>query len=193
MISRPRTLKSIFPGNDRNASGKSRCSRVFALVAGAVIGTMTGAADTYTPGEPVRGNFESVAQVFLDKHCLECHDDVTTKGDLSLLELGPVDETNAAIWKSVWAQVALQEMPPKKKTQPEVVERLRFADWIVHELHGVMKDKGGFKALIDPHKGNFVDHGLLFGPLPEGIELAPASSPARIWRVTPQEHITQAE
>ncbi|MDA7922549.1 hypothetical protein N9B73_12420, partial [Verrucomicrobiales bacterium] len=125
------------------------------------------------------------------KHCLECHDDISTEGDLNLLDLGPVDETNAALWKSLWAQVALQEMPPKKQTQPEVIERLQFSDWIVSELEQVMKDKGGFQAHLDPNRGNFIDHDLLFGPLPEGITLEPTSSPTRIWRVTPQEHITR--
>ncbi len=170
----------------------SRLTLVLTVAAFAVLGTATRAADdTYTPGMPVRGNFKNFAQGFLDENCLECHDDDTTKGDLSLLDLGPVDETNAAIWKAVWAQVSLEEMPPKKKAQPEVIERLLFSDWIVGELQRVMKDKGGFQANLDPHKGNFISHDLLFGPLPEGIELAPTSSPARIWRVTPQEHITR--
>ena len=70
-------------------------------------------------------------------------------------------------------------------------ERLQFSDWIVGELTRVMRDKGGFRAHLDPNKGNFVDHDLLFGPLPDGIQLVPTSSPARIWRVTPQEHITR--
>ncbi len=166
-------------------------SLVLAVTAFAVHGTAARAADTYTPGEPIRGDFKSFAQGFLDKQCLECHDDLTTEGDLSLLDLGPVDETNAAIWKSVWAQVALQEMPPKDESQPDVIERLRFSDWIVAELQRVMKDKGGFYAHLDPKKGNFVDHDLLFGTLPDNIKLAPTSSPARIWRVTPQEHITR--
>ncbi len=147
--------------------------------------------DTYTPGEPVRGSFEHRAQGFLELHCFECHDDDLQKGNLSLLDLGPVDETNAAIWKSVWAQVTLQEMPPKKKSQPDMVERLRFSDWVVTELQREMKDKGGFQAHLDPQKGNFLDHDLLFGPLPDGIQLKPATSPARLWRVTPQEHITR--
>jgi len=157
----------------------------------AVAGPEVRCADTYTPGDPVDGNFEDFAVGFLDKHCYECHDEDSTKGDLNLFDLESVDETNAAVWKSVWAQVALEEMPPEKKTQPEVIERLRFADWIVDELTRVMADKGGFTAHLDPAKGNFIDHDLLFGPLPEGIELAPTASPARIWRVTPQEHITR--
>lgn len=149
------------------------------------------AADRYTPGEPVRGKFQDFAQPFLQKHCYDCHDAETKKGDLSLVNLGKVDETNASLWKSIWAQVTLQEMPPKQKSRVETVERLRFSDWIVGELQRVMKDKGGFNAHLDPKKGNFVAHHLLFGPLPAGIQLQPTASPARLWRVTPQEHITR--
>ena len=145
----------------------------------------------YVPGESVEEDFEGFAQLFLENHCFDCHDDTITEGDLSLIELGPVDESNASVWKSIWAQVSLQEMPPPKKVRPEVVERLRFSDWIVSELRRVMKDKGGFRAHLDPHKGNFLSHDLLFEPLPEGIQLMPTASPARLWRVTPQEHITR--
>ena len=165
-------------------------TRALGAAAFAALGTITRAADTYVPGETPRGDFKNFAQGFLENHCFDCHDE-TAKGELNLLELGPLDETNAAVWKSVWAQVTLQEMPPKKKAQPDVVERLRFSDWVVNALQKAMKDKGGFHAHLDPNKGNFVSHDLLFGPLPEGIRLVPASSPTRIWRVTPQEHITR--
>lgn len=161
------------------------------LAAVAILGPTCHAAETFTPGEPVRGSFEDHASEFLELNCIGCHDDATRKGGLSLEGLGPVDETNAALWKSVWAQVTLGEMPPKKKEQPEIVDRLRFSEWIVGGLRGAMKDKGGFHADRDPNKGNFVDHKLLFGELPDGIRLVPTSSPARIWRVTPQEHITR--
>ena len=149
------------------------------------------AADFYTPGKTVKGSFDSLAVEFLDAHCIECHDDVTAEADLNLLELGPVDETNAAVWKAVWAQVALRQMPPEDKLQPEVIERLRFSDWVVGQLEDAMEDKGGFYAHLDPNKGNYTDHELLFGEMPEEIKLTPTSSPARIWRVTPQEHITR--
>ena len=157
----------------------------------AVLGTAAQTTEIYTPGEPVRGDFKNFARVFLKSHCFDCHDNDTAKGDLSLEDLGSVDETSAAVWKSIWAQVTLQEMPPKKKSQPGIIDRLRFSDWIVSELQRVMKDKGGFHAHLDPNKGNYVAHNLLFGPLPKGIRLAPTCSPARIWRVTPQEHITR--
>jgi hypothetical protein len=147
--------------------------------------------ETYTPGQKSDKDFASFARPFLSSHCLECHGETAPQGDLSLHDLGPVDEVNSGTWTSIWAQVTLREMPPADMEQPEVVERLRFSDWIVGELTSVMRDKGGFRAHLDPNKGNFVDHDLLFGPLPDGIRIVPTSSPARIWRVTPQEHITR--
>lgn len=147
--------------------------------------------ETYVPGQKVEKDFAGFARPFLVGHCVDCHGETEPAGNLSLHDLGPVDEVNAATWKSVWAQVALKEMPPKDADQPGVVSRLQFSDWIVGELTRVLKDKGGFRAHLDPDKGNFVDHDLLFGPLPDGIQLVPTSSPARLWRVTPQEHITR--
>ena len=145
----------------------------------------------YTPGQKLDQEFEALAQPFLENHCLDCHSGSSPEGDLSLEELGPIDEANADTWKAVWAQVALEEMPPRDMDPPEVVDRLKFTDAIVSQLEHAMRDKGGFHEHLDPNKGNFVDHELLFGPLPEGIALKPTSSPARVWRVTPQEHITR--
>lgn len=147
--------------------------------------------ETYTPGQRIDQTFDGFARPFLASHCVDCHGETKPAGELSLHNLGPVDEVNAATWKSVWAQVTLKEMPPQDADQPDVVRRLQFSDWIVGELMRVMRDKGGFRAHLDPEKANFLDHDLLFGPLPVGIQLAPTCSPARLWRVTPQEHITR--
>lgn len=146
---------------------------------------------TYTPGQKIDKDFDSLARPFLETHCLDCHGEFSPEGNLSLHDLEAVDEINSGIWRRIWAQVSLKEMPPSDMSQPEVIERLQFTDWIVAELTRVMRDKGGFQAHLDPEKGNFVDHELLFGPLPDNIELAPTSTPARLWRVTPQEHITR--
>ena len=147
--------------------------------------------DTYTPGDPINQDFAGFAEPFLANHCLDCHGATDPEGNLSLQDLGPVDEVNAGTWKRVWSQVTLKEMPPAASKQPQVVQRLQFSDWIVGELTRVMRDKGGFRDHLDPNKGNFVDHDLLFGPLPDGIKLVPTSSPTRIWRVTAEEHITR--
>lgn len=136
-------------------------------------------------------DFGGFAQSFLANHCVDCHGDTDPEGNLSLHDLGPVDEVNAATWRSVWAQVSLKEMPPEDADPPDVAERLKFTDGVVSELTRALHDKGGFHDHLDPNKGNFVDHDLLFGPLPDGIQRIPTSSPARIWRVSPQEHITR--
>ncbi|QDU06562.1 hypothetical protein V6x_63160 [Gimesia chilikensis] len=147
--------------------------------------------ETYTPGQKVSKDYQSFAKTFLKTHCVDCHGATDPEGNLSLHDLGPVDEVNAATWRSVWAQVTLKEMPPRDMTQPEVIERLQFSDWIVGELTNAMKDKGGFHDHLDPNKANYVDHELLFGPLPKNIKLVPTASPARLWRLTPQEHMTR--
>ncbi len=149
------------------------------------------AAETYTPGQKIDGDYASFAKPFLTSHCVDCHGEEDPEAGLSLHDLGPVNELNSGTWKTIWGQVTLKQMPPKDSEQPEVVERLRFSAWIVGEMQRVMRDKGGFNAHQDPSRANWVDHALLFGPLPEGIKLVPTSSPARIWRVTREEHITR--
>ncbi|MHC4876631.1 MAG: DUF1588 domain-containing protein [Planctomycetota bacterium] len=148
-------------------------------------------AETYTPGQKIARDYDGFAKQFLSSHCADCHGEDDPEGGLSLVDLGPVDDLNSGTWKSIWAQVTLKEMPPADADQPQVVARLQFSDWIVGELQRVMRDKGGFSAHLDPDKANYLDHDLLFGPLPEGIRLVPTSSPARIWRVTREEHITR--
>ena len=185
------TLKNIVPL--RKILHRMRCFP-FALVilVGSFFAGFSAAAnaETYTPGQSVNKDL-GFAKAFLANNCLDCHGESDPEGDLSLHDLGKVDEVNAAIWKSVWAQVSLNEMPPEDADQPGITARLQFSDWIVGELSREMKDKGGFHAYKDPVKANFVDHDLLFGKLPDDVVLLPTSSPARIWRVTPQEHITR--
>ncbi|MEM0924896.1 MAG: DUF1592 domain-containing protein, partial [Planctomycetota bacterium] len=156
----------------------------------AVLGSLS-SAETYTPGQSIEREFRNYAKPFLVEHCIDCHGSEDPEGGLSLEGLGAVDEINANTWRSIWAQVALKEMPPEDSFQPEVVERLRFSDWVVGELQRVLKGKGGFHAHRDPNKGNFIDHELLFRELPAGVKLVPTASPARIWRVSPEEHITR--
>jgi hypothetical protein len=133
--------------------------------------------------------FQSMVKPFLTRHCIDCHGADTQEGDVAFHELTGVDADNAELWKRVWEQVALKEMPPEYEDQPAPMERVRLSNWITGELARAMKDKGGFQAHLHPSKGNHLDHDLLFGPLPEGLE--PPSTPARIWRVHPQEHLVR--
>ena len=134
--------------------------------------------------------FKTLAKPFLENHCLDCHGLDTQEGDVAFDELAGVDADNAELWKRIWEQIALGEMPPKDEdSQPEPLDRLRVANWITGELARAMKDKGGFAAHLHPAKGNHIDHDLLFGEIPAGLE--PPSTPARIWRIHPQEHLVR--
>ena len=153
--------------------------------------TSTTSAQSYTPGEAVKGSFEQFARPLIQEFCVDCHSNDAPEADLSFEELASVDAVNSETWKRIWTQVTLKEMPPADSDHPETVERLMLADWIAQQLDRVTAQQGGFTEPNDPQKGNYVDHDLLFGQLPNNIRLVPASSPARIWRVTPQEHITR--
>jgi len=135
-------------------------------------------------------DFKNKVKPFLDKYCMDCHDADTEKGDISLENLNAVTVDNAELWKQIWESVALEEMPPrKKKNQPELKTRLIISDMITAELARVLKPKGGFTSHLHPLKGNHLDHDLLFNTKHSG--LIPTSSPARIWRVHPQEHMVR--
>ncbi|CAN5695470.1 DUF1592 domain-containing protein [soil metagenome] len=65
---------------------------------------------------------------FFSAHCIDCHDAETKKGDLDLSALN-FDLNNLktfAMWVKVHDRVRDGEMPPKKKPQPEVVEKATF-------------------------------------------------------------------
>jgi len=64
------------------------------------------------------------AQPYLEKHCVECHDAETKKGNLDLTAL-KADFGNPETfsrWVKVYDRVQAGEMPPKKKAAPPAVE-----------------------------------------------------------------------
>ncbi len=149
------------------------------------------AQENYVPGHSTIKDYQAFTTDFLENYCFDCHGDGSKKGGFNMDDLGQLDETNAEQWKSIWAQVALKEMPPKDEEQPEIIERLKFNHGIVSNMETLMKHKGGFHDHQKAKRGNFVDHDLLFNELPKDIKLEPTASPRRIWRVTPSEHLTR--
>ena len=57
---------------------------------------------------------------FLDSHCYECHDDLTSEGDLNLLDqsFDLADSESRDLWVKVLDRVETGEMPPEKKSRP---------------------------------------------------------------------------
>ena len=78
------------------------------------------AADTFVDGlEP-----------FFEKHCYECHDDISEKGGLDLFALPAdlSDEATFAKWERIFDRVAHGEMPPQDKEPLTPGEKRIFAE-----------------------------------------------------------------
>lgn len=67
---------------------------------------------------------------FLDQHCLDCHDDSSTKGDLDLtaLDFDLTKPQNFHAWKTVFGRVDDGDMPPAKKARPDEASLKAFLD-----------------------------------------------------------------
>ncbi|PYM13173.1 MAG: hypothetical protein DME18_09600, partial [Verrucomicrobia bacterium] len=67
-------------------------------------------------------------RLFVEKHCVECHDEDAKKGglDLTALKFDPASSTNFSRWVLVHDRVSNGEMPPKKKARPEAADLEAF-------------------------------------------------------------------
>lgn len=67
--------------------------------------------------EDVRAKLEPL----LSENCYDCHDDITEKGELNLLDLefDPDTEHNFALWERVFDRIESGEMPPKEEPRPD--------------------------------------------------------------------------
>ncbi|MEM1441594.1 MAG: DUF1592 domain-containing protein [Verrucomicrobiota bacterium] len=87
--------------------------------------------------------FPEELDVFLDQHCYDCHDDLTSKGDLDLLSLD-FDLENPqlfATWERIFDRVIHGEMPPAKKERPSEEEMQSFRESLGSPLHFVDAQK----------------------------------------------------
>lgn len=76
-------------------------------------------------------------KAFIEKHCADCHDDVTREAglDLTALPFDPEDEANLSLWIKVHDRVEAGEMPPKRKaTRPDPAALDEFVKRVAVEL-----------------------------------------------------------
>lgn len=81
-------------------------------------------------------NQDPQAWTFFEKHCLECHDDLSAEGDLDLFELDTEIQGKNAVhsWTRIYDQVSSGEMPPEKKPRPDSEVRDQFLEWLAPRL-----------------------------------------------------------
>ena len=73
---------------------------------------------------------------FLDKFCIDCHDEDMNEGNLNL-DFKNIDWTSAESrkhWTAVYTMLERGKMPPKKKKQPSTAERLEMMKWVDQKL-----------------------------------------------------------
>jgi len=91
----------------------------------------------------VRGELPEKVHVFLEQHCYECHDDLTTEGGVNLLDLefDPADPHNLAIWAKVHDRAELGEMPPEGEPRPEKKKLADFTARTANVLEATWRER----------------------------------------------------
>ena len=79
-------------------------------------------------------SFEQEFIPLLEKHCYECHDSQSAKGDLDLEELVHVRPlvVNRKAWLNVLQQLRIRSMPPSQELA-SYADRLAMAAWLVEK------------------------------------------------------------
>jgi len=127
--------------------------------------------------------FENDVIPFLDRYCLECHDDLTAKGRLSLEQIDPqvAGGPDFEKWRIILERVNFHDMPPAKSDQPDSAEREVLLGWIRGKLLETQQPGFPIEAKLKlPAYGNYVDHAALFHKLTNGPVIP---GPPRIWRM----------
>lgn len=74
--------------------------------------------------------------VFFEKHCYECHDATTQKGDFRMDTLSTrIGFENTPQWLEIMERMNTGEMPPKKvKARPDAEESARVVEWLASRM-----------------------------------------------------------
>lgn len=135
------------------------------------------------PGAAKDLTFEKQVVPLLDRYCLDCHDEETAKGKLSLEQIDPkiAGGPDFEKWRIVLERVKFHDMPPAKADQPVAAERAALLDWIRGKLLETQQPGFPVEAKLKlPAFGNYVDHAALFDESASGPVIP---GPPRIWRL----------
>jgi mono/diheme cytochrome c family protein len=158
------------------------------LVAGLLLETTPAAAQrtALVPGKPAGAalaDFRTAVAPFVEGYCVKCHGAEKQKGKVALHTLRgePLQDSQIELWKAVLEQLENGEMPPEDARQPSTEQRKQVQQWIKTALSNAGESLNEGK-MLDPSKGNWVDHDALFS----GKATAATVTPARLWRLTGQ-------
>lgn len=121
--------------------------------------------------------------IFLQTHCVHCHNEKKSEGELNLDEMAVDIAASRANFAAVLEQLRAGDMPPKKESRPKPADVARVTTWIQSGLAALpAAPQADAKSFVRPNEGNHVPHSLLFGGKP-GPSVPP---PSRLWRLSPE-------
>ena len=99
-------------------------------------------------------------QAFLERHCLECHDKETAKGDLDLTDLkfDLAQPMNFLDWARIHDRVKSGEMPPLKKPRPAAAELTSFLGDLRERLVTADRQRQGAEGRVELRRLNRVEY-----------------------------------
>jgi hypothetical protein len=97
---------------------------------------------------------------FVSKHCLDCHDDTTEKGDFRADRLGPdlADPENHRAWVRVLARVQSGEMPPPEEARPPETERSAALTALKSAFHEEARGRHGGAGRVPVRRLNRLEY-----------------------------------
>ena len=104
-----------------------------------------------------------ILQTFLNKYCLDCHDDEVQKGKVRLDNFSTLENlAKDEMLNKIEEQVYLSQMPPKKKKQPSDAEKDELFKAVHIQFETLGLSSKFTEKLKRPAYGNYVDHNKLF-------------------------------
>ena len=117
----------------------------------------------FTSADESRAEYDRTAKPFFAKHCVECHGEKNSEGELDLTKLNPDMKASAdgARWAMVIEKMQNGEMPPREKPQPSPESIETTIRWARAESKRANKH---FAKRASYENGNLVPHASLFNP-----------------------------
>jgi hypothetical protein len=93
------------------------------------------------PSKSVKTTATSILPSFIEKHCIDCHDGSTAKGDFDItaLDFNLSDAAKRSRWTQVFDLVDKSEMPPPEKSKVSKEERQDFSQELSAKLLAAAK------------------------------------------------------
>ncbi len=90
-------------------------------------------AGEFAPG--TEATYEKSVVPFLDRHCMECHDEATAKAGLNMEKLSTAFITKPSEeWIEIMDAINLGEMPPEDEPRPDAGQSFEVVKWIAAQL-----------------------------------------------------------